>query len=107
MRLMGWIIIRTMKLTLQEVEHIADLARLKLTRAEKGQYAAQLSDILDYAARLDELDTEHIPPTASVQDIPLRLREDEARPGLSQKEILGNASETQDGQFKVPPVLGN
>ena len=95
-----------MKLSIKEVEHIAGLARLKLTEKEKQQYAAQLSDILDYAAKLDELDTDQIPPTASVLDIPLRLREDEARPSLSQEEILRNASETQDGQFKVPPVFG-
>ena len=95
-----------MKLTIKEVEHIADLARLRLTEAEKQQYAAQLSDILDYAAKLDELDTDNIPPTASVQDISLRLREDRVRPGLTQEEALRNAKETQDGQFKVPPVMG-
>lgn len=96
----------TMKLTIEEVEHIASLARLNLTEAEKQQYAAQLSEILDYAAKLDELDTEHIPPTTRVLDTPLRLREDEAKPGLSQEEVLQNASETQDAQFRVPPVMG-
>jgi aspartyl-tRNA(Asn)/glutamyl-tRNA(Gln) amidotransferase subunit C len=95
-----------MKLSIEQVQHIADLARLKLTEAEKQRYAEQLSDILDYVEHLEELDTDHIPPTANVLDISLRLREDQARPGLSQEEILGNASETQDGQFKVPPVLG-
>ena len=95
-----------MKLTIKEVEHIGDLARLQLTEAEKQQYAAQLSDILDYAKKLEALDTEHIPPTASVLDIPLRLREDQSRPGLSQDEVLQNAKDTQDGQFKVPPVFG-
>jgi len=95
-----------MKLSIQEVEHIANLARLKLTEAERHQYAAQLSDILDYAARLDELDTDHIPPTASVLQKTLRLREDEAGPCLSQEDVLRNAPDTQDGQFKVPPVMG-
>lgn len=95
-----------MKLTLAEVEHIADLARLKLTGAEKQRYAEQLSDILDYAARLDELDTDEIPPTASVLDMQLRLRPDESRPGLPPEDVLGNAAETRDDQFKVPPVLG-
>ena len=96
-----------MKLSIQEVEHIANLARLELTAAEKKKYAAQLSDILDYAARLDELDTEHIPPTASVLQKKLRLREDEAGPCLSQEDVLRNAPDTQDGQFKVPPVMGS
>jgi len=95
-----------MKLTIEKVEHIAALARLELTEEEKQQYTAQLSDILDYAAKLDELDTEHIPPTASVQDLPLRLREDQARPGLSQAQVLRNAGDSQDSQFKVPPVMG-
>lgn len=98
---------KAMKLTIKEVEHIADLARLRLTEEEKQQYAAQLSDILDYAARLDELATDHIPPTASVQDLQLRLRQDQVRPGLTQGQILKNASSSQDGQFKVPPVLGD
>jgi aspartyl-tRNA(Asn)/glutamyl-tRNA(Gln) amidotransferase subunit C len=95
-----------MKLTLAEVEHIAELARLKLTDAEKQRYAEQLSDILDYAARLDELDTDDIPPTASVLDMQLRLRKDADRPGLPPEEVLKNAAETRDDQFKVPPVLG-
>jgi aspartyl-tRNA(Asn)/glutamyl-tRNA(Gln) amidotransferase subunit C len=96
-----------MKLSIQEVEHIADLARLKLTEAEKQQYAAQLSNILDYAEKLRQLDTEHIPPTASILEVPLRLREDIARSGLSQDEVLRNSKGTQDGQFKVPPVFGD
>ena len=95
-----------MKLTIEEVEHIAALARLELTEDEKQRYAEQLSDILDYAARLDELATDHIPPTASVLDMQLRLREDQSRPGLSPEDVLRNAAETQDDQFKVPPVFG-
>ncbi len=95
-----------MKLTIEEVEHIAALARLELTETEKQQYAEQLSDILDYAARLDELETDSIPPMASVLDMQLRLREDESRPGLPREEVLKNAAETKDDQFKVPPVFG-
>ena len=95
-----------MKLSIHEVEHIANLARLKLTKAEMQQYAAQLSDILDYAEKREELDTKHIPPTASVLDVPLRLRQDQAHPSLSQEEVLKNGKDTQDGQFKVPPVFG-
>ena len=96
-----------MKLSIEEVEHIADLARLRLTDAEKRRFATQLSDILDYAARLDDLDTRQIRPTASVLDIYLRLREDAARDGIPQDDILKNAAETENGQFKVPPVFGD
>jgi aspartyl-tRNA(Asn)/glutamyl-tRNA(Gln) amidotransferase subunit C len=96
-----------MKLSIEEVEHIAALARLALTDAEKRQYSEQLSDSLDYAARLDELDTDQIPPTASVLDMHLRLREDESRPGLPTEDVLKNSADTQDNQFKVPPVFGD
>ena len=96
-----------MKLSLETVEHIADLARLSLSEEEKRQFAAQLSDILEYAARLEELDTDHIPPTASVLNLTLRLREDRATPPLPQADVLRNAPQTRDGQFQVPPVLGN
>lgn len=95
-----------MKLTIEEVEHIAELARLALTEEEKQRYAEQLSDILDYASRLDTLDTEQIPPTASVLETTLRLREDQPQQGLSRDEVLQNSVKTRDGQFKVPPVLG-
>ncbi len=94
-----------MKLSIKEVEHIAALARLELSEDEKKQYSEQLSDILAYAARLDELDTGDITPTASGTEGTLRLRPDSARPGLPPEKILGNAPETQDDQFKVPPVL--
>ena len=94
-----------MTLTLEEVEHIALLARLQLTEEEKRRYQVQLSAILDYAARLLALDTEGILPTASV--LPLRsvLRLDEPRPGLDLAALLANAPDVLDDQFRVPPVL--
>jgi aspartyl-tRNA(Asn)/glutamyl-tRNA(Gln) amidotransferase subunit C len=95
-----------MKLTIEEVEHIAALARLELTDAEKQRYAEQLSDILDYAARLDELATDQIPPTASVLDMELRLRDDHSQPSLPTENVLKNAADTKDDQFQVPPILG-
>lgn len=95
-----------MRLSIEEVEHIAQLARLTLTDEEKRQFADQLSEILAYAARLDAVDTEHIPPTASLHGDQLRLREDVTRPGLPHDVIMNNAPETKDGQFKVPPVFG-
>lgn len=92
-------------LTIQEVEHIAELARLDLTEAEKARYREQLSDILEYAARLQELDTSEIPPTSSVLPPRTVLRTDKPRPGLTTEELLRNAPAAQDGQFRVPPVL--
>ncbi|MFA5838314.1 MAG: Asp-tRNA(Asn)/Glu-tRNA(Gln) amidotransferase subunit GatC [Bellilinea sp.] len=94
-----------MKLTLAEVEHIAQLARLELSAAEKELYRQQLSAILEYAARLQALDTSGIPPTASVLPPRSVLREDEPRPGLPIEDVLRNAAQTDDRQFRVPPVL--
>lgn len=94
-----------MKLTLEEVKHIAELARLQLTDDEMARYAEQLSDILDYAARLQSIDTSGISPTERVSSAGNVLRKDEARPGLSQQELLDNAPETEKGQFRVPPIL--
>lgn len=94
-----------MRLSLEEVEHIARLARLELTPEQKTRYREQLEAILDHVAKLQELDTQHVPPTASASAGQMPLRADEPRPGLSQKELLKNAPEQEDGQFKIPPVF--
>ena len=94
-----------MTLTLEEVEHIAELARLRLTPDEKERYRQQLSAILDYAARLQALDTAEIPPTASVLPTRSVLRPDQAQPGLTLEELLSNAPDVEADQFRVPPIL--
>lgn len=94
-----------MSLTIQEVRRIAYLARLRLTPEEEQRYAEQLSAVLEHADRLKEVDTSHIPPTASVLPFPAPLRPDEARPGRPRETILANAPQAEDGMFRVPPVL--
>ncbi len=94
-----------MALSLKEVEHIALLARLQLTEEEKLLYRDQLSAILDYAARLQSVDTSGIPPTSSVLPPRSVLRPDAARPGLSKTELFANAPAVEDAQFRVPPVI--
>ena len=94
-----------MILSHQEVEHIAELARLRLSEAEKDRFRSQLSAILDYATRLQAVDTEGIPPTSSVLPPRSVLREDKARPGLARSEVLRNAPDIDHDQFRVPPVL--
>ena len=93
------------KLTPEEVQHIAELAKLDLSEDEIERYASDLSAILDYAQQLQDVDTDHIPPTASV--LPLRnvMRPDEARPGLEPEDALANAPESDKGYFKVHAVL--
>jgi aspartyl-tRNA(Asn)/glutamyl-tRNA(Gln) amidotransferase subunit C len=94
-----------MKLSQEEVEYIAGLARLALSDDEKALYQDQLSAILEYFERLQELDTEAVSPTASV--LPLRsvMRDDEARSFSSREDILANAPAAEEGCFKVPAVL--
>jgi aspartyl-tRNA(Asn)/glutamyl-tRNA(Gln) amidotransferase subunit C len=94
-----------MTLTLEEVEHIARLARLELSAAEKERFRAQLSAILEYAARLQQIDTSGIAPTASVLPARSVLRADVSAPGLTNAELLANAPAVEQDQFRVPPVL--
>ena len=94
-----------MTLTVGEVRHIAQLARLQLTTEEERLYTEQLSDILDYASRLGEVDTSDIPPTASVLPLRAPLRPDVARPCTPRDRILRNAPSDQEGMFRVPPIL--
>jgi len=94
-----------MTLSRKDVEHIAELARLNLSDEEQALYQEQLSAILAYFEKLQELDTEAISPTASA--LPLRsvMREDEPRPPTPREDILANAPAAEDGCFAVPAVL--
>jgi aspartyl-tRNA(Asn)/glutamyl-tRNA(Gln) amidotransferase subunit C len=94
-----------MSLTTQEVTHIAHLARLKLRNEELETYREQLSAILDHVTRLQELNTEGIPPTSSVLPQRSVLREDIPRPGLGAEVLMRTAPQAEDNQFKVPPIL--
>lgn len=94
-----------MSLSLQEVEHIAELARLELSEKEKERYREQLSAILEYAARLQELDTSGILPTSSLLPAGNVLRPDQPRAGLPLEVLLRNAPQVQDRQFRVPKIL--
>jgi aspartyl-tRNA(Asn)/glutamyl-tRNA(Gln) amidotransferase subunit C len=94
-----------MTLTLEQVEHIANLARMELNEEEKARYRQQLSAILDYIEQLKSVDTADIPPTSSVLPVLSALREDEPHPGLTRGELLRNAPQVEAEQFRVPPVL--
>jgi aspartyl-tRNA(Asn)/glutamyl-tRNA(Gln) amidotransferase subunit C len=94
-----------MAITIEEVRHIAQLARLRLTEEEEVRYTEQLSAILDYAARLRQIDTSAVPPTASVLPLHAPLRADRVRPSTPREVILANTAASQDGMFRVPPVL--
>ena len=93
------------QLSLQEVENIAHLARLRLTDEEKTLFQSQLSAILDYAQTLQQLDTTDIPPAASALPLNNVMRADEPRPSLPVEDALANAPDVQDNSFRVKPVL--
>jgi aspartyl-tRNA(Asn)/glutamyl-tRNA(Gln) amidotransferase subunit C len=94
-----------MSLTIKEVRHIANLARMNLTDDELELYRKQLSAILDYFKQLEELETEDIPPTANVSADQNLLRVDQPNPSLSPQELLDNAPEKDDHLFQVPPIF--
>lgn len=94
-----------MKLSPEEVNHIAELARLDLSPSEKALYQEQLSNILDYFSRLQSVDTSSIPPTARVSQTELRLRADRGKPSLAVEALLREAAESDSDQFRIPPVL--
>jgi len=89
-----------------DVEHVAMLARLALTNAEIEQLTGELGAILDYAAAVSALDTADVPPTAHPLPLVNVFRPDEPRPGLDRDEVLGQAPEAENGQFRVPRILG-
>jgi aspartyl-tRNA(Asn)/glutamyl-tRNA(Gln) amidotransferase subunit C len=94
-----------MKLTVADVEHVALLARLELSTAEKERMASELSKILDHVDQLRQLDTEGITATTNAlmrRDV---MRPDEQRPGLSNAEALANAPQREDGCFVVPQIV--
>lgn len=93
-----------MSLTQKEVRHVAMLARLALEPGEEEFYAEQLSGILGHIDRLQELDTEAIPPTAQVVEVSHELRDDTPRPSLTQAQALVNAPAKVDGSFRVPSI---
>ena len=94
-----------MSLSLEEVQHIADLARLQLREDELARFREQLSGILAYFQQLEKLDTETIPPTTSVSAGQASLRDDKTHPGLALDELLCNAPASEDRLFRVPPVF--
>ncbi len=94
-----------MRIDSVEVRRIARLASLELDEAVVEPFREQLGSILDYVARLDELDVEHVPPTSHTGHDPPALREDRERRCVSAAEALRNAPDSADDLFRVPQVL--
>lgn len=94
-----------MKITEKEIEHVANLARLNLTPDEKQKMTKELAEIIGFADKLNELDTQGVEPTAHVLPISNVFRKDEVRPSFDREQIISNAPTVEDGCIKVPKVV--
>ncbi len=95
-----------MAITPEDVDRIAQLAKLRFSEEEKLEIARQLDQIVAYVEKLKELDVEGVPPTAHVVELTNVMREDKVEPWLSQEEALANAPAKHHGFFSVPKVIG-
>jgi len=94
-----------MALSREDVRHVAQLARLDFSDEEERRMAEEMSQILDYVEKLDELDTSGVPPMAHVLDVTNVFRADEIKARIDQEQALEPAPETDDGYFQVPQVI--
>ena len=92
-------------ITREDVEHVAELARLELTAAEKEQFIAQLNNILTYFEKLNELDTTDVEPTSQVIPMSNVLRDDAVQSSLDRTRVLQNAPEESHFFFTVPRII--
>ena len=93
-------------ITPAQVAKVAALARLTLTPAELQAYTSQLATILAHAADVAALDVADLPPTAHPLPLSNVTRPDQVRPVLARDEVLSAAPDPAEGQFRVPPILG-
>lgn len=89
----------------EEVERVAELARLALSEDEKELFCEQLGQILEYARELARVNTEGVEPTVHAVQLQNVFRADVNRPSLPKEQVLANAPEVQDGYFRVPRIL--
>jgi aspartyl-tRNA(Asn)/glutamyl-tRNA(Gln) amidotransferase subunit C len=85
-----------------QVLHVARLARLELSEEEVERFSAELSKVVDYIEKIEELDLEGVPPTSHVVDVTNALRPDEPRPSWPRDVVLGSAPDATDDGFRVP-----
>lgn len=94
-----------MKITVADVEYVARLARLSLSKAETELFAGQMDAILGYVEKLDELDTADIRPTSHAVPMENAFREDAVAPSLGIGKALANAPDSVDSFYRVPKVI--
>ena len=94
-----------MALTIEEVKHVAHLARLRLSDGELEKLQTDLSHILDHIDMLNEVDVSDVLPTAQVTGLANIMREDDVYPSLPREDVLANAADARDGMFRVKPIF--
>ena len=94
-----------MQLTKEDIRKVASLARLEFSDAELAPFAVQMTRIVEFVEKLNEVDTTGIEEMAHPLDLHSVLREDELQPGLTRDQALSNAPSHDDEFFLVPPVL--
>ena len=94
-----------MKITREEVEHVAQLARLHLKEDELQQMTKQLDDILSYVDKLEELETEGVPATTHAFSISNAFRNDVVKDSMSQEKALENCADHNNEAFTVPRII--
>lgn len=94
-----------MKITQEQVEHVAKLARLALSREEIATFTSQMDGILAYVEKLNELDTSGIIPTSHAVPVENAFREDEVRPSIGADNALANSPDRVEDFFRVPKVI--
>jgi len=94
-----------MKISKEEVKHIAMLSRLDLDEKEIAVYQDQLSRILEYVEKLNEIDTSHVEPVSHVIELNNVMRQDIVKPSLPRDEALKNAPDPSDKFFRVPKII--
>ena len=94
-----------MKLTIEEVRHVAELAKLTLTDTEVESFADQLSAILNYAEQVQEVDTSAVPPTPYVLPLVNVMDADEPQPSFENEVALANAPDRDNGNFRVKAIF--
>ena len=91
-------------ITIQDVEHVAKLARLDLTEEEKVKFSKQLGDVLKYVEQMNEVDTTNVEPLSHVVDFNNVMRDDEIHYDCTKEQLMMNAPEEENGFFKVPKI---
>ncbi len=95
-----------MKISKDEVVHVANLARLDMDDANIEKFAGQIGMILEYVDTLNQVNTKGVAPTSHAISLTNAFREDEEREAYDRESALANAPEQEDGHFIVPKVIG-